>query len=182
MALITRVTRLFRSDLNAVLDNIEEPITLLKQAVRDMQESIDADEQQFKLLTHEHTQLLTRKSDLELSLEQLEEALDVCFESKKEELAKGLIKRKLGHQRLAKLLINKCDALVNTLSELKIRLDENSTRLTSMQQKADILSEREVTEFATTSHQEVWDTTGTAISNEDIEVAFLREQQKRAES
>ena len=33
MALITRVTRLFRSDLHAVLDNIEEPKILLKQAI-----------------------------------------------------------------------------------------------------------------------------------------------------
>jgi phage shock protein A len=36
MALITRVSRLFRADVNAVLDRIEEPASLLRQAVLDM--------------------------------------------------------------------------------------------------------------------------------------------------
>jgi len=33
MALITRVSRLFRADVNAVLDHLEEPALLLHQAV-----------------------------------------------------------------------------------------------------------------------------------------------------
>lgn len=36
MALINRATRLFRADLHAVLDRIEEPDILLRQAVREM--------------------------------------------------------------------------------------------------------------------------------------------------
>jgi len=182
MALITRVTRLFRSDLNAVLDNIEEPLVLLKQAVREMQESIDADEQRFKLLTHEHSQLVSRQSELEQSFEQIEEELDICFESEKDDLARGLIKRKLETQRLAKGLDKKQNTLNNSLNELKTRISENQTRLTSMQQKADILAEQEVTDYASKNHAEVWDTSDVSIKSEDIEVAFLREQQKRVTS
>jgi phage shock protein A len=182
MALITRVTRLFRSDLNAVLDNIEEPLVLLKQAVREMQESIDADEQRFKLLTHEHGQLLSRQSELEQTFEQIEEELDICFESEKDDLARGLIKRKLETQRLARGLDKKLNTLINTLNELKTRINENKARLTSMQQKADILTEQEVNDYASKSHVEVWDTPDVFVKNEDIEVAFLREQQKRVTS
>jgi len=182
MALITRITRLFRSDLHAVLDNIEEPLILLKQAVREMQESIDVDEQQRKLIQHEHKQVLSRQADLENTFEQLEEELDICFESGKDDLARGLIKRKLETQRLAKVLDRKQNTLVNNLTELKTRLDENRSRLTSMQQKADILAEHEVSSYATECHAESWDTPDVSISSEDIEVAFLREQQKRVSS
>ena len=43
MALITRVSRLFQADLHAVLDRIEEPEVLLKQAVREMEEELARD-------------------------------------------------------------------------------------------------------------------------------------------
>ncbi len=182
MALITRVTRLFRSDLHAVLDNIEEPQTLLKQAVREMEASIDEDEQRYKLLTHEHTQLASRQTELEHNFEQLEEELDICFDSDKEDLARGLIKRKLETQRLAKAIERKSNTLAGTLSDLKTRLEEHRTQLTSMRQKADILAEHDASNSAAECHAEVWDNVDAAISNEDVEVAFLREQQKRVTS
>ena len=40
MALITRISRLFKADFHAVLDQIEEPEVLLRQAVREMEDSI----------------------------------------------------------------------------------------------------------------------------------------------
>jgi len=139
-------------------------------------------EQQLKLLNHEHTQVLSRQADLDHSFEQLEEELDICFESGKDDLARGLIRRKLETQRLVKGLDRKHTTLINTLTELKTRLDENRSRLTSMQQKADILAEHEISSYATECHAEGWDTPDVSISSEDIEVAFLREQQKRVSS
>jgi phage shock protein A len=40
MALINRVARLFRADFHAVLDQIEEPELMLRQAIRDMAEEL----------------------------------------------------------------------------------------------------------------------------------------------
>ena len=45
MTLITRLSRLFRADFHAVLDRIEEPETLLRQAIREMEEEIACQEQ-----------------------------------------------------------------------------------------------------------------------------------------
>ncbi|MGH8626524.1 MAG: PspA/IM30 family protein [Gammaproteobacteria bacterium] len=53
MALITRVARLFRSDLHVVLDRVEEPEVLLRQAIREMEEELSSDEQRIKLMRHE---------------------------------------------------------------------------------------------------------------------------------
>ncbi|MGH8588771.1 MAG: PspA/IM30 family protein, partial [Gammaproteobacteria bacterium] len=50
MALITRVSRLFRSDLHAVLDRIEEPEVLLRQAIREMEAELSSDEQRIRLM------------------------------------------------------------------------------------------------------------------------------------
>lgn len=179
MALISRITRLFKSDLHAVLDTIEDPHTLLKQAVREMTQCIAEDEQRFKLLTHEQSQLTIRKTDLNHSFEQLEEELDICFNSDEEALARALIKRKLEAQRLANVMTKKHSLLESTLTELNTRLEENRSRLTAMEQKADILNEQNTVDTANEYYSEPWDITDITISNEDIEVAFLREQQKR---
>ena len=45
MPIINRISRLFTADLHAVLDRIEEPEALLKQAIREMEEEAAASEQ-----------------------------------------------------------------------------------------------------------------------------------------
>ena len=40
MPLVDRVARLFRADLHAVMDRIEEPDVLLRQALREMEEEL----------------------------------------------------------------------------------------------------------------------------------------------
>ena len=45
MALINRMSRLFTADVHAVLDRIEEPEALLKQAIREMEEEVQGAEQ-----------------------------------------------------------------------------------------------------------------------------------------
>lgn len=46
--------------MHAVLDRIEEPDLLLKQAIREMETAFAGDEQPSRLLKHEHVQLSGR--------------------------------------------------------------------------------------------------------------------------
>ena len=102
MALITRVSRLFQADFHAVLDRIEEPEVLLRQAVREMEEELARDEQRSKMLTHEQRQLVTRETGLKQSLHDIDEELDTCFAAGNDELARACIRRKLEAQRFGK--------------------------------------------------------------------------------
>lgn len=177
MALITRVSRLFRADLHAVLDRIEEPVALLRQAIREMEEDLAGDEQRIKLLNNEHKQLAARQSDIDHSLREMQAELDVCFESGKDDLARALIKRRLEAQRFHKFLCRKRETLEETLAPLETRLDENRARLDSMRQKAELLVDEE-----TPPHAENWSTPDFSVRDEDVEVAFLREKQNRGRS
>lgn len=176
MALITRVSRLFRADLHAVLDRIEEPDVLLRQAVREMEEELARDEQQLKLLRHEHGGLVNRESDLHGSLGEIEEELDVCIESGKDDLARAIVKRKLEVLRLRKVLSRRREELDESVTGLKRRLGENRARLDGMRQKAELLAENEAPAHA----EESWTTPDLSIRDEDVEVALLREKQKRS--
>jgi phage shock protein A len=178
MALINRLSRLFQADLHAVLDRIEEPDTLLRQSIREMQEAIVQDTRQIKRLQLEQGQLTARQTEVERSLKQITEELDVCFASYKEELARKLIKRKLEAERFGEFLSRKCRTLEDNLVEITARVEEHRSRLDSLRQKAELMAETEK-ETQTESYSFTPDF---SVHEEDVEVAFLREKQRRSQS
>jgi phage shock protein A len=178
MALITRLSRLVRADLHAVLDRMEEPGLLLRQAVREMEDELARDEQRHKALEREHAGLGARAEELECALAGLEHELDVCFASSEETLARAVIRRKLEMQRLQSVLARRRSALAETVTALAERCGENRTRLASLRQQAEILAEEAAAERA----DERWNAPEHAVQPQDVEVAFLREQQRRSRS
>lgn len=175
MPLITRVSRLFRADLHAVLDRLEEPDVLLRHAVREMEEALAQDERRLRLLEHDHEQLTTRIRDLEEALRQAEGELDVCFEAEKHDLARTLIRRRLelqGHQRI---LARKSDGAKAQRVALASRVEENRRYLESMRQKAELLADDDTR----SAPQETVKAPDLGVRDEDVEVAFLRELKRR---
>ena len=178
MALITRLSRLLQADLHAVIDRIEEPDTLLRQSIREMQEALDQDARQIKRLQLEQGQLTARQTEVERSMKQIEEELDVCFASDKEDLARKLIKRKLEAERFGEFLSRKRRTLEEHLGEITTRVEEHRSRLDSLRQKAELTAETEQeTQTETYSF-----TPDFLVHEEDVEVAFLREKQRRSQS
>ena len=95
MRLIKRINQLIAADAHAVLDSIEDPHALLKQAMRDMASVIEEDESAIK-----QTQLNLEQLNLQAELFQKQQVkfnqdLDLCFESDNQELARSTVKKKL---------------------------------------------------------------------------------------
>jgi len=178
MALITRISRLFRADFNAVLDRIEEPDVLLKQALREMEEDVHRDEQQMKSLLNDYSQSEVKIMGLEQNIEQVNHELDICFESDETELARSQVKRKLEMQRYEKVLKSKLSSLEKRKDELENRINENKTRLMSMQQKLDLL----ISDEPLIQGDDVFNKANMTINNDEIEMAFLKEKQARGSS
>jgi phage shock protein A len=178
MALITRFSRLFRADLHAVLDRIEEPDVILRQAVREMEEEINADEQRYKLLQHELKQIANRQSELTQSIARTQEELAICLDADNDELARSLLRRKLEAERLCQFIKRKQDEITHAITELTARLEQNRHRFNAMQQKLELLISHE-RECAGDETMEMPDF---SVREEDVEVALLREKQKRRTS
>ena len=175
MALITRVSRLFRADLHAVLDRIEEPDVLLRQAVREMEDDLGRDEQRLKRLTREHAELVAREAELTRSIAELDEQLDVCFGSAKDDLARAVVRRKLELERFGKVIARRRQGAEETLATLRVRTAENRVRLEGMRQQAEVLAEEAPRVLADDGRA----APDPAVRDEDVEVAFLRERQRR---
>lgn len=178
MPLITRLSRLFRADFHAVLDQIEEPDALLRQAVREMEDALEQDEQRLQLLRHEQAQHHHRHDELTSTSTELEEQLDICFSAGKDELAKGLIRRRLENLSSLKQLTKRQQQLQHETDKLQQKIADNRRQLDTMRQKVELLVRAPVAEAFESS----WPKDEISVRDEEVEVAFLREKQRRAQS
>jgi phage shock protein A len=176
MALITRVARLFRADFHAVLDRVEEPDILLRQAIREMEEDLARDDQQYRRHEREREQLGRKEVEMQRLCTSLAEELDLCFAADKEDLARSLIRRKLETERSLELLVRRRQTIGTRIDELAQRLNENRARCESMRQKAELFDEQKRDPEA----ENAWSGSDVGVRDEDVEVALLRERQRRA--
>ena len=77
MALINRISRLVKADFHAVLDQIEEPGQLLKQAIRDMEDDLAETEKRIVVCAHDQEALAVRKRELDSTLAEIDGQLDL---------------------------------------------------------------------------------------------------------
>ena len=178
MALITRLSRLFQADFHAVLDRIEEPDIQLRQAIREMQIELQQSEQRLALLQHETEQLSNLALDYKSKIDAFDEELDICFGAKKEDLARDLIKRKLEASQQLKSTEKQLVAMQSSTKKLESVIEEYREQLENMSQKLELL----VSDIDSGSFPSHLSAAGAAVRAEDIEIAFLREKQKRSAS
>lgn len=176
MALITRLSRLFEADFHAVLDRIEEPDLQLKQAVREMQFALDQDRQSLKLLQHEIRQLDKNLAETGSAITGFDEELDICLAAKKDDLARDLVRRKLAAEKKRQAVAERSENLEVQRQGLAREIDENEQQLSAMKQKLALL----------VSDQQQFDPVAAGqadtVRDEEIEIALLREKQRRAKS
>jgi phage shock protein A len=175
MALINRISRLFRADLHAVLDQMEEPEALLRQAIRDMEDELAGVEQRTRLCAHEQESLAARCKELAATLDDAAAQLELCFASGKDDLARNLVRRKLETQRLIKHLQAKQAANERELEERRRLLVEHRKALEGMRQKAELIAERRPADNSTSDFDDIgWMTRETTVGDDEVEIAFLQ--------
>jgi len=174
MALINRMSRLLTADVHAVLDRIEEPDVLLKHAIREMEEELARNEQRIRVLEHDRGALADRHRKVQALLAELATELDVCFAAGNDELARKVLKRRLETERLERQMIERREIVDKDLAASRKTVDEQREQLDVMRQKAELLT--------TATPADDWGKTEHAVGEAEVEVAFLRERQKRQPS
>ena len=183
MALINRVSRLFKADFHAVLDQIEEPEQLLKQAIRDMEDDLAGSEQSIANSLHQQDVMAARRDEIHTSVNDLDDQLDLCFESGKEDLSRSLIRKKLEAERLLKRLISKYESNASQLKEQQVSLEANRSTLHGLRQKAELFAHRLPShESGDAFDDAAWFSRDMNIGDDEVEIAFLREKSRRSAS
>ena len=180
MALITRLSRLMRADLNAVLDRLEEPDILLAQALRDMQDALADDERALAVLERDRQQLRQRRETLsQRKTPSLE--LDVCLDAEQDDLARALLRRGLEQQRLEALLSQRERDIDSRIDVLKATLGQRRHRLEELRADAALLgdireSNAEPFRAMATDAADV----PAPVRDADVEIALLAAKRRRS--
>jgi phage shock protein A len=182
MALINRVSRLFKADFNAVLDHIEDPEQVLKQAVRDMEDELQAAERRIASCEQDQEALLARGNEIRESSSELEEQLDLCFESGKDELARNIVRRKLEAGRLMKRLDARLEGNQRFLDRERKQIEENRSVLEGMRQKAELFVNRTPESSFAGERWGGCPGDDASVHEDEVEIAYLREKSARSGS
>lgn len=179
MTLLTRLGRLLRADLNAVLDGLEEPATLLRQAVREMQSALDAEHREAARLGDEAQRLAQAAQECQARLASMDEELSLCLAADEDALARDLVRRKLETARHAARLEERRQALADAGQRLAARIAAHARQLQALRDEASV---HDTLEVAASDHARCITPSTAPISAAEIEVALLRERQRRAQS
>ncbi len=95
MSLTYRIKRLIKSDLNALVEDLEDPRGILSQALRDMEEELERME---GAITAKESHLLKLKEGITAcseTIDRLDHDIDFAIGEKREEIAKAFIRKHL---------------------------------------------------------------------------------------
>jgi phage shock protein A len=179
MTLITRITRLFKADLHGILDGLEEPEEVIKQAIRDMQEDIATQEGRLEELRAGLQRLAREAQETTATMQESASQIDICFAAENEPLARTLLRKRLEMARRAK-------AIARGQEETRAQSDELATRIaTHKAQLASVVQKLRAYEATRPRHP--WASSpcvplqgDSGITDDEVEVAFLEEKQRRS--
>ena len=177
MAIVNRITRLFTADVHAVLDRLEEPDALLRQAIREMEAALAEHTLQLKALELERDLVRRRGAEIERTLTGIREEIDLSFAAGNEALVRTCLRRRLESERLQRVLEQRVALLTQQIDAATPVLEQQRERLESMRQKAALFD----VEISTSAHADGarWNSGDSCVSEADIDLALLREQQLR---
>lgn len=176
MAIVNRITRLFTADVHAVLDKLEEPDALLRQAIREMEAVLAERTQQLKALELDRELVRRRGAEIERSLASIREELDLSFAAGNDALVRTCLRRRLEGERMQRMLEQRAAALTQQIDLATPVLEQQRERLESMRQKAALFD----VEIRCAGDGAGWNASDRGgVSEADIDLALLREQQAR---
>lgn len=171
MALITRLSRLFVADVHDMLDQLEEPGAVLRQAVREMEAEVLNAEQGLRSLRQAREAGGRQLKQLEDELERIAEKVGLAMDAGDAGLARDMLRRRLLAQQHVEKVRSKLDQLKAEISRRSEQLADWQVRLDSARQKLALAA-------PATEPERPRDCVD-LVSNQDVEVAYLAELKKR---
>ena len=135
MALLERVGTLLRANLNDLVDKAEEPETMLKQVILDMQNQLLQVKTQVAMAIADHHLLLKKKQEHEQNAAEWMRKAELAVGKKQDDLARAAIERSVGYKKMAASFDQQLadqnvqvENLKSALSKLEMKLAEAQTK------------------------------------------------------
>ena len=174
MALITRLARLWRADINALLDRLEAPDLVLAQAVREMEQELDGDRRCLARLASELERLAARETASSQTLKQSAAALEDCLAEGRDDLARPLIRRRLETEQQRQQLGLRRTELDAESERTRRWVAERETQLADLRARTALFQES-----AAEADSVPLPSPPSPIRDEDVEIMLLQAKRQR---
>jgi phage shock protein A len=161
--------------MHGLLDLLEEPEAVLKQAIRDMEYEIEQGQQALAERLRSVERLRRTSDHLESSINTYEGRTEIAFEAQNDDLARTFIRKKLEAE-------NRLQAIVRAIADMTAETEARQHRLREQQAQLDAIVAQMPLYAGEQSHTEppVDSAASSGVAEEDVEAAFLRAKRQRA--
>ncbi|GGJ96766.1 phage shock protein A [Lentibacillus kapialis] len=169
-----RVSTVVGSELNAMLDKAEDPVKMLDQFIRDMENDIQEVESAVAKQVANEKMLKRKADDAQAKVDKREIQAKEAIEADDDNLAKRALEDKAEHQKQAEMLQESWEMASKDSTELRDKLDEMKKEYQQMKLKKDSLQAR--AESAKTKTK--MNRTMSAIGSDESKEGFERMEEK----
>jgi len=131
MGIFTRMSNMLKSKVNSTLDEIENPIELLDQKVRDMEKQLNSAKLNSAQIIGNAHEIKKKMEACEIEVKDYEDKVKLALSKNNEELAKRALARKIeSEKKLNSLKVsyetarNQADTLKKNLAALEAEIDK----------------------------------------------------------
>ena len=128
MAIMARIIKIFKADIHGVMDQLEDQGLLLKQHLRDMEETLNCKEAKLRKMTALHSQRQKNLAGYKQQWEALDHDLTVAVRKDKDEIARTLIKKMKPLENLSDELARHLKVLDEEMIQLNDHLQQQRLR------------------------------------------------------
>ncbi len=176
MTFATRISRIFKADMHGILDNIEGSTSVLKQAIREMEEELLTMEDNANTLKQKLLSLTLKLDYMRQDKALLQDDIAIAFKVNKENLVKDLVKKKLYIELKEKNISKKIQLVNNQEIEHKRQYQEYKCKHSEIKEKVESLNLIEHNSSIEIGERR--NLTLSAVSQSDIDIEFLKQKER----
>ena len=174
MGIMTRMVRLWKADLHGVMDQLEDKGLLLRQYLREMENSLQQKENCCERLTQSCRQIERDMAHRSEEIHKLDKDLDLAVGKAKDDIARMLIRRRRSLETGSSNLKEQMEVMMLEHTQLSETMEHQRSQYETLSARADTYSRQAGDRlFETASHYQAGPIHAPAPSDEEIELELL---------
>ena len=137
MGIMTRFTRVFKADIHGVMDQLENKELMLKQCVREMEDTLIKNQNRHKRLKIILDQLTTEIRQFNQERDKLEQDIGIAVLKEKDDIARLLIKKRIKIDEQIHTATRQTESIESQLQKLSETIDQQKCQYEQMQLRSE---------------------------------------------
>ena len=168
MGIMTRLIKICKADVHGVMDQLEDKQLLLKQHLRDMQETLAAKESELNKMITSRSRICQNRENYRLHCEKMEQDLIVAMQKDKDDIARMLIRKIKPLEALQDDLSRHLDELNHQISQHNETLDRQKIQYEQLRHRA--------SEYHPKSSTRAWEQSSATVLTDSINGELTQEE------